>query len=43
LRLINKGAGDGDALHLAAGKLMRAMAATVREADFFQQFARAGF
>ena len=39
LRLVDQGARDGDALHLAPGELVRAMVAPVGEPDLVQQFA----
>ena len=40
---VDKGTGEGSALHLSAGELVRAVMAAVRQADGVEQVAGAGF
>jgi hypothetical protein len=40
---MDDGAGDGDALHLAAGKLVREMCAAIAESDLLQHLSHARF
>ena len=42
VRVVDEGTGNGDTLHLSAGKLVRLLVGLVPEADFLQRLFRAG-